>query len=56
MTFVLSAVVLVFLLVLLIGGLTGRVRASCCSAADPARDLRMRAAFEESDPTDTAGT
>lgn len=31
------------------GGLTGRIRASsgCCAPADPRKDLRMRAAFDD---------
>jgi hypothetical protein len=42
--------VLLFLVALVYGGLTGRVRmTSCCAVADPARDLRMRAAFEDDD-------
>lgn len=33
------------------GALTGRLRlTSCCAAADPARDLRMRGAFEDDRP------
>ena len=33
--------------------LTRRVRLeSCCAPADPRRDLRMRAAFEDDAPTD----
>lgn len=36
------------LVVLLVGGLTGRVKLrSCCTVADPSNDLRMRAAFED---------
>jgi hypothetical protein len=47
--------VAVFLLLLVYGGLTGRVRLrSCCAVADPRRDLRMRAAFEEDDLGPTA--
>lgn len=41
--------VLGFLVLLVVGGLTGRVKAtSCCSvsAADPRRDRRMAAAFD----------
>jgi hypothetical protein len=35
--------VVIFLVLLAVGALTGRVRArSCCSPADPAADLRMR--------------
>ena len=47
MEFVAGAVVLVLALILVIGALTRRVEVtSCCSLGDPARDLRMRAAFE----------
>ncbi|CUR54304.1 conserved hypothetical protein [metagenome] len=36
---------------LVIGALSGRVRVtSCCATADPSRDLRMRAAFEDDRP------
>jgi hypothetical protein len=50
MVYVLGGAVLVFLVVLAYGGLTGRVRmTSCCAVADPRRDLRMRAAFEDDD-------
>ncbi len=42
--YVFGGVVIVFLLVLIVGGLTGRVRArGCCSIADPSQDLRSRA-------------
>lgn len=35
-------------LMLAVGAVTGRVQSrSCCSPADPRRDLRMRAAFDE---------
>ncbi|MFY9914145.1 MAG: hypothetical protein WAK18_05740 [Nocardioidaceae bacterium] len=41
------------LVVLLVGGLTGRVKLrSCCAVADPSNDLRMRAAFEDALPED----
>lgn len=50
MEYVVGIPVLVFLLVLAYGGITGRVRlSSCCAVADPRRDLRMRAAFEDVD-------
>lgn len=50
MAYVVGIPVLVFLVALVYGGLTGRVRmTSCCSIADPRRDLRMRAAFEDDD-------
>jgi hypothetical protein len=45
----------VLLVLLVYGGLTGRVRlTSCCAVADPRRDLRMRAAFEDDDPLHAA--
>ena len=48
MEYVVGIPVLVFLLVLAYGGITGRVRlSSCCAVADPRRDLRMRGAFED---------
>jgi hypothetical protein len=48
--YVIGIPVLVFLVALVYGGLTGRVTmTSCCSIADPRRDLRMRAAFEDED-------
>jgi hypothetical protein len=48
MAYVFGVPVLLFLLTLAYGGLTGRVRlTSCCAVADPRRDLRMRAAFED---------
>ena len=50
MAYVFGIPALVLLVVLVYGGLTGRVRlTSCCSVADPRKDLRMRAAFEDDD-------
>jgi len=47
MEYLLGGIVLVFLLLLVVGAVTGRVNLrSCCSIADPSRDMRMRAAFE----------
>lgn len=42
--YLLGGIVVLFLLVLTYGGLTGRVRAraACCCPADPDKDLRMR--------------
>jgi len=46
--FVFGVPAVVFLVLLVYGGLTGRVRlTSCCAVADPRRDLRMRGAFED---------
>lgn len=41
--YLLSGIVVLFLLVLVYGGLTGRLRRrdGCCCPADPHRDLRM---------------
>jgi hypothetical protein len=48
MLIALGVVVAVFTVVLAIDALTGRVQAtSCCSIADPRRDLRMQDAFAE---------
>jgi hypothetical protein len=42
---VLGVVVLALLAILVLGAVTGRVQMrSCCSIADPRRDLRMRSA------------
>jgi hypothetical protein len=50
MQYVFGVPVLLFLVALVYGGLTGRVRmTSCCAVADPATDLRMRGAFEGED-------
>jgi hypothetical protein len=47
-TYAVSGILGAFLLALLVGALTGRVKASsCCSIADPRRDKRMQSAFEE---------
>ena len=48
MAYVFGIPALVLLVVLVYGGLTGRVRLTSCRAvADPRRDLRMRPAFED---------
>lgn len=48
MKFVFGVPVALFLITLVIGGLTGRVRlTSCCTVADPRKDLRMASAFQE---------
>jgi len=48
MAYVFGIPALVFLVLLVYGGLTGRVRlTSCCAVADPSKDLRMRGAFED---------
>lgn len=50
MIYVLAALPLLFLALLVWGAVTGRVKvSSCCAAADPSKDLRMRAAFEDPD-------
>ena len=47
MTWVLAALVALFLAALVTASVRGRVRLRSCCAADPSRDLRMRAAFED---------
>lgn len=48
MIYVLGGAVAMFLFVLLFAAATGRLRLrSCCNVADPAKDLRMRAAFDD---------
>lgn len=56
MAFLFGVPALLFLVVLVYGGLTGRVRmSSCCGVADPRKDLRMRGAFDEADSTGVGG-
>ena len=46
---------LVFVVVLVYGGITGRITmSSCCAVADPAKDLRMRAAFQDAESSSTS--
>lgn len=48
MTYLLAALVLLPVIVLVVAALTGRARVqSCCAPSDPAKDLRMRAAFQD---------
>ncbi len=48
MAWVLGLLPLVFLALLILGAVTGRVSVtSCCAVGDASRDLRMRAAFED---------
>ncbi len=48
MRYVVAALVILPLAALVWASVTRRVRLqSCCSPADPAKDLRMRAAFED---------
>lgn len=48
MQYVLAFVVLAFLVALTTLAVTSRLTVrSCCAVADPARDLRMRGAFDE---------
>ena len=55
MAYVFGIPALVLLVALVYGGLTGRVRlSSCCAVADPRKDLRMRAAFEDDVPVPQA--
>ncbi|MBC7633498.1 hypothetical protein [Aeromicrobium sp.] len=51
MEIVIAGLIALALVALVVGALSGRVRlTSCCTTADPARDLRMRAAFENDPP------
>ena len=53
----LAVVVALFLVLLLAGAVTGRVKVrSCCAVADPRADARMRAAFEDPDLSAPAAT
>lgn len=46
MAWLFAVPVIVFLVLLIVGGLTRRVKVrSCCGVADPRHDLRMRDAF-----------
>jgi hypothetical protein len=48
MEYVVGVAAVVFLALVVYGGLTGRIRGrGCCSIPDPRRDARMRAAFED---------
>lgn len=53
--YLIGGVVIAFLVLLVVGAVTGRVKSrSCCSVADPRQDLRMRGAFEgEASPPTT---
>jgi hypothetical protein len=54
---VIGVVVAVFTVLLGIGAVTGKVKAtSCCSIADPRRDARMREAFTDMIDPSVAGT
>ena len=44
MQYVLAGLVVAFVMYVVVGAITGRIRVRSCCAADPARDLRMRAA------------
>lgn len=51
MVYVLGSLAALFLVLAVVGALTGRVGVrSCCAVADPRRDARMRAAFEDDSP------
>ena len=46
--YLVAAAVVTFLVVLVVGALTGRVKLrSCCAVADASKDLRMRSAFTD---------
>jgi hypothetical protein len=52
-TYLLGGAVALFLVLLVYGGLTGRVRLrnGCCCPADPERDLRMRTDDDAATPS-----
>ena len=51
MVYVLGGLAALFLVLVVVGAVTGRVEVrSCCTVADPRRDARMRAAFEDDSP------
>jgi hypothetical protein len=47
--YLLGSLLVLFLLALLVGAVTGRVKTTGCCAANPRRDLRMRDAFRIDD-------
>lgn len=52
----LGVAVAVFVLLLVVGAITGRVKVkSCCAIADPRHDLRMRGAYIDALPVDAPG-
>ncbi|MBK6872719.1 MAG: hypothetical protein IPJ14_16485 [Kineosporiaceae bacterium] len=52
MKFLFVSVALLYVAILTVGALSGRIRLRqrCCAPSDPAKDLRMRAAFEDDAP------
>ncbi len=57
--YLIGGVVVVFLVLLVVGGLTGRVKLrNCCSIANPDHDLRMRSTGPDSNanPPASQGT
>jgi heme exporter protein D len=51
MRWIVAALVVAPVVLLAAGALTGRARVRCCTAADPRRDARMRAAFADGEPS-----
>jgi len=47
MVYVLGVLVVAFVVLVVVGSVTGRIKIKSCCAADPRRDLRMRGAFED---------
>ena len=47
LTYVVASLVVLPVLVLVVGALRGRAQVRGCCPADPIRDLRMRAAFDD---------
>ena len=51
LVYLLAALALLLPAALLVSVVTGRVRIRACCSADPTKDLRMRAALEDSSPS-----
>ena len=55
MVIVLGVLAVAFLVVMVAGAVTGRVKArSCCSVGSPEQDLRMRSALVDADPASSS--
>ncbi len=57
MRYLFLAAVVLYLAILTVGALTGRLRLKngCCTPADPRKDLRMRAAYPPPAPIPQSG-
>lgn len=50
MTYAVGFLAVLFFSLSVLGAATGRIHVKTCCAADPRRDLRMRAAYEDETP------